>query len=102
MARYRLTLGYRLRRVARVLRGQFTRAPRPQRDANAEEIARIEALIGRLEIAAMIGSISAAGQLADMAEDRVGIARHRMALDALDRLRSRAPVEVERVCVAHN
>jgi hypothetical protein len=99
MARYRLTLGYRIRRACRVLRSYLTRAPRPQRDAEAEEIARLEGLIGRLEIAAMIGSVSAAGQLASMAEDRVGIARRNMAREALDRLRSRAPAE--RTCIAH-
>ena len=55
----------------------------------------IEALIGRLEIAAMIGSMTAAGQIAAMAEDRVGVARRRLASEALHRLRSRATINAE-------
>jgi hypothetical protein len=98
VARYRLTWGYRLRRAWRGLRGRFTRTQRPQRDLEAEEIARIAALVGRLEIAAMIGSVTAAGQLAGMAEDRIGQARRRMAQDAVKRLRSRAPTDAEGVC----
>jgi hypothetical protein len=57
------------------------------RDIEAEEIARIQALIGRLEIAARIGSMTAAGRLADMAEDRIGRERRRLAAEALHRLR---------------
>jgi hypothetical protein len=60
----------------------------PPRDAEAVEIAKIEALIGRLEIATMIGSTTAAGRLVDLAEDRVGIARRRMAQEAIARLQS--------------
>ena len=41
----------------------------------------------------MIGSVTAAGQLAGMADDRVGIERRRMAHEALQRLRSHAMVE---------
>jgi hypothetical protein len=71
--------------------------PKPPRDVEIEEIRKIEALIGRLEICAAIGSITAAGQLAGMAEDRVGQARRRMAQEALHRLRSRAPINAEGV-----
>jgi hypothetical protein len=62
------------------------RKPPAKPDAEAVEIARIDALIGRLEIAAMIGSVTAAGRLADMAVDRVGLARRRMAKEAMARL----------------
>jgi len=64
-------------------------AVKPTRDIEAEEIAAAEALIGRLEVAAMIGSTAAAGRLAAMAEDRVGMARRSLAGEAVDRLRAR-------------
>jgi hypothetical protein len=90
VARYHLSLGYRFRRVCRVLRTYLTRAPRPQRDLEAEEIARIASEIGRLEIAAAIGSITAGARLSDMAADRLGLARRRLADEALGRLSSQA------------
>jgi hypothetical protein len=93
VARYRMTLGYRLRRLWRGWVRKFEHLPRPERDLESDEIRKIEALIGRLEIAAAIGSITAAGQLASMAEDRVGQARRRLAGEALHRLRPRAMVE---------
>jgi hypothetical protein len=94
VARYRLTLGYRVRRAWRAVRARFARAPRPQRDVEADEIRKIEALISRLEIATAIGSVTACGQLAGMADDRVGVARRRLAAEALHRLHQRAQTEV--------
>ena len=83
-----MTLRYRLRMAWR--RWQQRRSPaKPARDIEAEEIAAAEALIGRLEIAAMIGSTAAAARLATIVEDRVGQARRRMAADALERLHTR-------------
>lgn len=90
-----MTLGYRLRRAWRRLAAQFTPAQRPPRDIEAEAIAAAEALIARLEICAAIGSVTAAGQLACLAEDRVGVARRRLASEAVHRLRSRAPINAE-------
>jgi hypothetical protein len=63
-------------------------APKPRPDPEAAEIARTQTLIGRLEIAASIGSASAHQQLTDMAIDRVGVARRRAADEALKRLQS--------------
>ena len=91
-----MTLGYRLRRLWRAWKRRCAPMPKPARDVEAEEIARIEAQIGRLVIAAMIGSLTAAGQLAGMAEDRVGMARRRMAHEALRRLQSSAVVDARR------
>jgi hypothetical protein len=72
----------------------WKRRPRlavPTRDIEAEEIAKVETLIRRLEIAARIGSMAAAGRLADMAEDRIGRERRRLAIEALNRLRDHSP-----------
>jgi hypothetical protein len=93
VARLRLTLGYRLRRLRRVLAARFTRPPKPPRDLEAEQIAQIEALVRRLEVVAGLGGITAAGMLAAMASDEVGQARRRLAGEALQRLRSRVPAE---------
>jgi hypothetical protein len=83
-----MTLRHRLRVAWRRWR-QRRPAVKPARDVEAQEIAEVEALIGRLEVAAMIGSTAAAARLATMMEDRVGQARRRMAAEALERVGAR-------------
>jgi hypothetical protein len=83
--RFRLKVRYHLGRATAIFAREDAQAAR--RDLEREEITRDEAVIARLEIAAAIGSMSAQGLLVDMADDRVGCARRRMAQDALGRLR---------------
>ena len=71
------------------------RPPRPTRDLEAEAIEKELAWIGRLEIAAGIGSMYAAAQLTDLAVDRVGQARRAAARAALERLGARAPAQTQ-------
>jgi hypothetical protein len=73
-------------RVRRAWRYRPRRATTPRYDADAVEISRAEALIGRLEIAAMIGHLGAAAQLERLADDPVEAARKRLAKEALERL----------------
>ena len=80
----------RLSQLRRFLRQRRQRAqPRPTAtDATQAAIDGAAEYIGRLESAVRCGSLDAAARLTDIAADRVGVARRRMASEALDRLRA--------------